>query len=255
MKLLTILKEAIHDLPERKSAGQISAIIDQVIDDTFDETIRKTRIPRPPSSIEIAIEDLQYRYRRSKHYKKTHKRINYDLWYALYHAKLELSNMGETSRSKLDLGTDITSNFDFAYGTRGNTSSMLDVSLSDGPTVTPSSELTYFSISGELETRILEESTVSSFVSCIEQTCRERNSELSMPAKFHLEQKRDLENPNWDKIILNVKYKKLKMESAIKEWEYLRGLIDLSLNRLNPNEIDVEKLKKLRNMFYIKLIP
>lgn len=257
MKLLTVLKEAMQEYSEKPiPKEEIPAIIETILDNSFEDAIKKTRIPKPPGPIEIIIEELQYQ-RRSKHYRKIHRPIDYSLWYALYHAKLELTNTFETSLRHEFLDNGLTTSFEMLQTKQDNISSHIhDVVLSDSSKIDTSDEISYFDIGLDLENRILRDSTVASFVSCVEETCRTRNTELSHKMKFAINERKDTEIQNWIKIILDIKFKDQSLEASILEWEHLRKLIDTALDQLNQRQgLDQETFKKLRKDFYIKLLP
>ena len=257
MKLLTIFKDAIQEqYGNTVSKDEISQLVDDTIENSLEDVIKKTRIPKPPSPIDIAIERLQSK-RRSNHYRESHHPIDYVLWYALYHAKMDLTNTSETTLRQFEHGENVSTSMYFLEESASQSSyNIPEIELSNSSQTRFSKEITYFLIEKGLEERLLQDATTSKFVSVIEETCRTKNMELPYPSKFHLYEKDDLELPSWNKIILDISFEGMKLEQAITEWDKITDQIDQSFDKLEKEKnTDKEKLKELRRIFYIKLLP
>lgn len=100
-KVITMLSEAVLELhPEfhELSPKQQSLVTRRVLKESIVKALPKVHLPTPPSPIKRMIEDLRYK-RTSKHYKKTHKPINYFLWDLLFNFKKTLSLNSSDSKT------------------------------------------------------------------------------------------------------------------------------------------------------------
>lgn len=258
MKLLTVFEEAIKDISKNQdiTKEEYPELISEILDDSIDEIIQKTKIPKPPSPIEIAIERLRLRNKRhSKHFRETHKQINYSLWYLLYQAKLELTESAKSSFFEPYQVDDSTRKQANPYTTGDSNISSYDVLLSNSSEVVPhSKDIAYFELSPEVEKSISEDIVTAKFISKIEQSCRTLTESLSTSPTFTIYKKTDVEIPSWNTLNLKITLPDETNDFILKFWKKLRNHIDSSIEEISfENENQKEKLLQLKKSFYIQV--
>lgn len=226
-------------------------VIRDILSDNLELIVQKIKLPRPPSKFRIILEQLRDK-RRSKNALTRKKPVNYYLWSLLYAVK---SNIQKS----------VASNFLSAFGSLndGTTTTLQNISIANTSIISQYDQILdtdrdystkiipYFQIEEKLEKRVIDDQTFGQFVSCLDEVCLEE-SKNDPNLEFGLEERKDPEIPEWNKLILNVKFYD-DLVTKLQKFKKLQSHIDNSLDGIK-NDIDAEKLNLLLKSFYIKLV-
>jgi len=109
-------------------------------------------------------------------------------------------------------------------------------------------------VSQELQAKMVIEPSYKEFVSCINDTCKSYEVEKLGFAEYLLREKKDIENPKWEKILLDARFYEKNMEKKLEKWESLRDLIDESIKELKLKTKTKDEIIELEKKFYINLM-
>lgn len=226
-------------------------VVRDILSDNLELIVQKIKLPRPPSKFQIILERLRDR-RRSKNALNRRKPINYYLWSLLYAVK---SNMQKS----------VASNFLSAFGFSDDstTTTLQDISMAN-TSIIPQYDQTldtdkdyskiipYFQIEEKLEQKVMADDTFGQFVSCLDEVCL-KEAKINPNLEFELKERKDPEIPEWNKLILDVKFFDDDFGKKMQKFKELRLLINESLASIEK-DINTSELIKLRRRFYIKLV-
>jgi len=138
------------------------------------------------------------------------------------------------------------------YSSSNMNDTLSHIQLSDSTVIKPKETFVYFDMDLELEKEMMKDNTLSRFISCIENNCRDQIGLGDMYCKLY--SKKDYEIPDWHKIVLEVNFHEDDFDILMVKWEALRRSVNLSFKKIHKDiDINREKLQKYTNDFYIKL--
>ena len=103
----------------------------------------------------------------------------------------------------------------------------------------------------EVQKKMIINKNYAQFIECIIQTCKLSNLKEIGIRDYFLYEQRDLENPNWKKIILDIKFLEKDLEKNIESWEEIRQIIDESLEEMKSNAENKDHTLELEKNFYV----
>lgn len=192
--------------------------------------------------------------RRPKGHKKGNWKINYNLWRLLFEAK-----------SKIKFGTLQDSLFEPESVNSWTTTiisnpSFSNTSLWSEPRVEPSTSLKeistsviHFKVETKLEKKLLDSEPHRELIKCLDNTCRTTGLEIKN-AEFYLHETVDIENPNWKKIVLDIKFDEDDFDTKIEKWERIRVKIDNSISKLKYARPELLEIAQLEKKLFINMI-
>ncbi len=229
-------------------------VLRQLLDESIVHILLKIKLPDP---IEFKTKMMKEHFldqRRRKEAKRGNKKFNYNLWRNLYEAKTKLRyNLLENSSIVVEKSNDFSSTVIYEAGESSNFSGNV-------PTTTASSILkdinqiaSNIQVSKDLQAKMVVSESHQEFVNCINDICRSYEVEKLAFAEYLMYEKKDLENPEWKKIILDTKFYERDFERKLELWEKLRDIVDKSIDELKYKTNNLEEIKELEKRFYIHL--
>ena len=108
--------------------------------------------------------------------------------------------------------------------------------------------------SDEIQKKMRNNKNYAQFIECIMKTCKSNNLKEIGIKDYFLREQRDLENPKWEKIILNITFLEKDLEKNIESWEKIRQIIDRSLAEMKRNVENKDYTLELEENFYINAV-
>jgi len=253
--LQSIVKKNIPEL-EALQPGKRKKMLRQILRENLVEILLKVKLPDPVDFRMQIIREHFLDLRRRKESKRGSRTFNYNLWRKLYEAKFNLKySILENSQFQYEQLNDYTSLMPAHVDVSTNTEW-------DTPKITSASSIlgninqiaSNFEISQELQAKMVVSHPYKEFVNCINYTCRSYEVEKLGFAEYLLREQKDIENPKWEKIMLDARFYERDMDIKIEKWEKLREIIDASIKELKLKTTSTEEIKKLEEKFYINLI-
>ena len=251
---------SLETLPTQKR----KMVLKQILNENLVSILLKVKLPDPVKFRSQMMKERFLNLRRRKEAQTKEKNFNYNLWRKLYEAKIKLKyNIHENSQLSVEEFTDFSSTIQRETGVTTNTnwkvpkttaSSILKNINQVTSNIIISDELQVkMVISDELQVKMVISEPHQNFVNCINDTCKSYDVEKLGFAEYLLHEKKDIENPKWEKIILDARFYEKDIEKKIERWEQLRELIDKSIDKLKNKTSNLEEVKELEKQFYISL--
>ena len=257
MKSVTIFRKAIKEELQdilQPSHDQIYRVVNNLLKAIVWEVAGRIKLPSPPSIFQIRLEELREPRHRAG-YRKRHKPIDYALWNQINSMQEELKYLSQgTTVPKFGSFGDIANNL--MESTSDNTTVSYGYISSSTKRIKEIHHLIYFKIEEKLEKELLKDETLSKFVSTVEKTCRYEIIDPINTTEYYLHKKKDKEIPEWEKLLLDVKFYDEDLDAKISKGEKLRELIDNEIDKLfREITINPERLNEIKRQFYLKLLP
>lgn len=252
--LQSIIKKnmpVLDTLPTHKK----KKVLKQILDENLVSILLKVEIPDP---IEFRREMMKEHYlnlRRRKEAQHKEKNFNYNLWRKLYEAKNKLKyNISENSQLSVDESIGFSSTINRETGVSADTNWKIPNTTSASSILKNINQVTSnIEVSKELQAKMVISKSHEEFVTCINNTCKSYEVEKLGFAEYLLHEKKDMENPKWQKIILDAQFYEKDFEKKMDLWEELRELVDSSIDKLKHETHNLEEVKELEKQFYINL--
>ncbi len=253
--LQSIIKKTspeLRTLPSQKR----KKVLKQILKDNIVDILLKVKLPDPVDFRTQMMTEHFWDLRRRKEARRGEKIFNYNLWRKLYEAKFNLKyNILENSQLQYEKYDDYTSLIPSQAGVSAN----IELTI---PKITSASSIlgginqivSNVEVSQALQAKMVIDSHYNEFVSCINDTCKSYEVEKLGFAEYLLREKKDIENPKWEKIILDARFYERDMEKKLEKWERLRDLIDESIEELKLKTNTKEEIIQLEKKFYINLV-
>ena len=115
-------------------------------------------------------------------------------------------------------------------------------------------DITYKKTDMELQSKRSNNQAYQEFVNCVNNTCMSPEIKKLGLVTYYFQEKTDVENPEWVKIILFLKLHGKKFEEKMRFSEQLRDAIDNSLVKLKNETDNLEQIIELEKQFYISIL-
>jgi len=252
--LIQMIREKVPLYP-KLPGSQKRKVLRQILSESINEILQKIRLPDPVEFRSMVMKEQFLDKRRRKGYRRRHGEINFSLWRLLYEAKQELKyNNLRTTQFEQKHVEGHTSPVRMDYS-KTNTLSWEEPRISSASSLLSSINLvaSNFEVDKVVQTMMVLEPAYASFVMCLDNICKSKIVTALGFAEFYLHEKRDLENPKWEKIVLDVKFYDKNFDKCMKKWEKLRVIIDKSIDKMKKYSDNKKKINELEKKFFIKL--
>jgi len=226
--LQSIVKKNIPSLDTLPTQKR-KMVLKQILRENLVSILLKVKLPDPVEFRSQMMKEHYLNLRRRKEAKTKEKIFNYNLWRKLYEAKIQLKyNIHENFQLPTGESADFLSTIQRDKGVTTNTNLKLPKPTASSILKNINQLTSNIEISDGLQAKMIISEPHQDFVNCINDTCKSYDVEKLGFAEYLLHEKKDMENPKWEKIILDARFYERDVEKKIKRWEQLRELVDKS---------------------------
>jgi len=251
--LETIIKKNIPIL-EKYPKPQRKKMLKGFLSENLVEILTKVKLPDPWEIKSAIIKEHFLDQRRRKGYERADWKINYHLWRMLFEAKSELNyKIFQNSTLEIQSITSLTTKSLLNVGF-SETSLLKEPKVTYATSTKIGAEVIHFKVEYTLEQKMLKQKNYQEFIGLLDSVCRSYQVSKLGFADVYLYEKKDIENPKWEKIILDVKFYEDEFEVRMEKSEKLRDVIDEALTNLKIKSERKNEITNLEKKFFVNLI-
>lgn len=238
------------EFPENKK----KIVLRNFLNENLEKILLKIKLPDP---IKLKMEMIREKYldnRRPKGHKRGEWKINYNLWRFLFEAKSKMNfNIAQDSLFEEQSYNGQTTIIKPKSGFFNTSSWIPSESTSSTSLTLGNKSLIQFKVQPKLEEKVIHSKEYAEFVKCLDTTCRTNTIEMKN-VEYYLHETIDIENPGWEKIVLDIKFEEEDFEYKLEKWEKIRDKIDASISRLKKEKPLLTEIIKLEKKLFINMV-